>query len=87
MDAIESLGTVIGYALWIVLSGAAGMLAGKFMNSEGSLIRDVILGIVGGGLLSFILSLVGLGVSNIIGAFLVSIVGACLLIYAAKKIF
>lgn len=86
MDAIEMLSTAIGYALWIIISGVSGMLAGKIMNSEGGFIRDVILGIVGGGVLTFVLSIVGIGV-NIIGVFLASVVGACLLIYGAKKIF
>ena len=62
----------------LVIGGIAGWIAGKLMDSEGSVIRNIILGLVGGGVGNFVLGL--------IGGTLVSVLGACILIWLFKKI-
>lgn len=71
-----------------LLSGAiAGWLAGIIMKSNGSLLRNIILGLVGGVVGSIVLGIIGIGGSGFIGGILVSVVGACLLVWLGRKIF
>ena len=70
----------------LVIGGIAGWIAGKLMDSEGSVIRNIILGLVGGGVGNFVLGLIGIHGSGLIGGSLVSVLGACILIWLFKKI-
>lgn len=77
--------------LWAIIIGIAigaisGWLAGKIMKSEGSLLRNIILGIVGGFVGSFLLGLVGISGAGYIGSIIVSVIGACVLIWVGKFI-
>lgn len=39
---------MFGLIIGLLIGGIAGWLAGKVMNSEGGMMRNIILGIVGG---------------------------------------
>jgi len=56
------------------------------MKSEGSLLRNIILGIIGGFVGELIFNLLGITFSNYLGTILVSVVGACLVIFVVKLI-
>ncbi len=72
----------------IIIGGIAGWLAGKIMGTEHSVIINIILGLVGGLLGGWIVKLIGLGgATNWIGTILIDVVGACILIWIARKIF
>lgn len=73
------------FILALIIGGVSGWLAGKIMNAEGSLIRNIILGLVGGLVGGLIGKLIGIGASGIIGSIIISVAGACLLIWLAKK--
>ena len=69
-----------------LLCGAlSGWLAGKIMNSSNSLIINIILGVVGGVVGSIVLGLIGIGANGFIGGIVVSVLGACLLIWLSRK--
>ena len=68
----------------IILGGVSGWLAGLLMKSNGTVIRNVILGIVGGFLGGFLFGLLGISFAGYIGTIIVSVVGACLIIYLSK---
>ena len=38
----------MGFIAWIIVGGLAGILAKRIMKEEGGLVRNIILGIVGG---------------------------------------
>ncbi|MGN0507383.1 MAG: GlsB/YeaQ/YmgE family stress response membrane protein [Lachnospiraceae bacterium] len=78
---------MLGVILNLVLGGVAGWLAGKIMKSEGGLIRNVILGVLGGVVGSLLLGIIGISGSGIIGGLIVSVLGACLLIWVVDKFF
>ena len=73
--------------LFAILIGAfAGWAAGKIMKDEGTLLRNIIIGVLG--------SFVGSGIFGLLGIsggwvfdILVDIAGACLCIYLGKKFF
>ena len=49
---------ILGIIWTLFLGGLAGWIAGKLMGSEGSMLRNVILGLVGGAVGSFVLGLI-----------------------------
>ena len=55
------------------------------MGSDGSMLRNVILGLVGGAVGSFVLGLIGIHGHGLIGGTIVSVVGASILIWLGKK--
>ena len=71
----------------IILGGIIGWIAGKLMHSRGDIIRNIILGIVGSAVGNFLAGTVGLGATNSIGAILIGIGGACVVILLCRWIF
>ena len=71
----------------LIMGALVGFIAGKLMNTEGGLLRNIIIGVVG--------SFVGSAVSHFIGFYaygmfanlIVDIGGACLFIWLARKLF
>ena len=76
---------MLGFLWTLFLGGLAGWIAGKIMNSEGGTLRNIILGLVGGVVGSIVLGIVGIQGSGLIGGTIVSVVGACLLIWIGRK--
>lgn len=76
----------MGIIVSIIIGGIAGWLASKIMNSNFSLLGNIGLGVVGGFVGSFLLSIIGLHGSGIFGSIIVSVVGACALIAIGRAI-
>ena len=71
----------------IIVGIIAGFLAGQFMNGSGyGIVMDLLLGVFGGIVGRFVLGLVGIGASGIIGSVLVSTFGAVLLIWIVRQV-
>ena len=69
----------------IVVGIIAGFLAGKIMNGSGyGILMDLVLGLIGGIFGRFVLGLLGIGASGIIGAILVATFGAVMLVWAVR---
>ena len=74
---------IVKVALWAL----AGFAASKIMKGRpDGLLSNILLGLVGGVVGSLLLSLIGLGSINGIGNILVSVVGACAVLFVVKKI-
>ena len=74
---------------WIInlfFGGLAGWIAGKLMNSDGSMLRNIILGLVGGVVGSIVLGIFGIHGTGRIGGTIASIVGACILIWISNRL-
>ncbi len=76
---------MLGFLWTLFLGGIAGWIAGRLMGTEGSVVRNVILGLVGGVVGSIVLGVIGIHGSGLIGGTIVSVVGACILIWISKK--
>lgn len=74
----------MGFIVTIISGILAGWLAGKIMNSKGTWLRNLILGLVGGVVGSFVLKFIGVEGKGLIGGTLVSVIGACLLIWISR---
>ena len=77
---------LISLLINLFFGGLAGTIAGKLMNSDGSTLRNVILGLVGGVIGSIVLGIFGIHGHGRIGGTIVSIVGACILIWLSRKL-
>ena len=71
----------------IILGSLSGWIAGKLMKNEGTLVRDIVLGIIGGFIGSALFGLIGVSFAGYFGTILESVVGACLLIFIVNKLF
>lgn len=79
--------TGIGWIAAIFIGALAGWLAEKFMETNHTLLMNIILGIVGALVFNFILMTVfGSTLGGWIGQLFVGFVGACLLIAAGRMI-
>jgi uncharacterized membrane protein YeaQ/YmgE (transglycosylase-associated protein family) len=77
----------MNFIISIIIGGVAGWLAGKFMKGEGyGAILNIILGLIGGSIGSFVFSLLGFRAGEgFIPQVITSAVGAVLLIWVYRK--
>ena len=71
----------------LIIGAIAGFIGSYIMGEKSGLIKNLLLGIGGGFVGGLIFKLIGLPPSNIIGSLIVSVVGACLCIFAGRKLF
>jgi len=77
---------IMTFLIWLISGALIGWLASLIMKSKSGLVRNIIVGIVGSALGGWLAGLIGLrGVG--IGSLLISVGGACLLIWLARKLF
>jgi uncharacterized membrane protein YeaQ/YmgE (transglycosylase-associated protein family) len=74
----------VGWIAAIVIGGVAGWLAEKFMKSDMGVFMNIILGIVGAGIASAILSWAGIALAGWVGYLIAGFIGACLLIWVVR---
>jgi len=79
---------LISILLWLLFGALIGWLAGIIMKSQKSLVMNIICGIVGSFVGGFIASLFGIGSGggfNLVNI-LISVGGACLVIFVARAL-
>lgn len=78
----------MGFFGWIIIGGVAGLIANKIMNEDGSLIKNIILGIFGGMVGGLTVNLIGgEGITGFnIWSLAVATLGAVIIIYVGKVI-
>ena len=77
---------MIGRLIATLVTGAiAGFLAGEIMHFKAGLTINVILGVVGSMVGGYICYIVGIYTRGWIASTVISIAGACLVVYIARK--
>ena len=76
----------MGFIIPLITGAIAGWLAGKLMDSDGSWLRDILLGLAGGVVGSIVLGIFGIHGSGLIGGTIVAVVGACILLWLFRKL-
>ena len=71
---------------WIIIGAIAGFLAEKIMKRDHGLLTNIVVGIVGGVIGGWLLSLVGLGSGGWIWTLITAVIGACLLLWVVGPI-
>ena len=79
----------IGWIAAIIIGGIAGWLAEKITRSNMGLLTNIILGMIGAGIASWLFGLVGvrIGGPGWLGYLVAGFVGACLLILATRMMY
>ena len=70
----------------LIMGAVTGWIAGKLMNTEGGLLRNIIVGVVGSFVGSFVFGMIGFSAHGLIANLIVGTVGACLFVWMARKI-
>ncbi|WP_336294257.1 GlsB/YeaQ/YmgE family stress response membrane protein [Bartonella sp. CB169] len=76
----------IGWIAAVIVGGLAGLAAQYFMKSQTGIFLNIILGVVGAALASFLFNLLGVNFAGWIGYLISGFIGACILIWAGRKI-
>jgi uncharacterized membrane protein YeaQ/YmgE (transglycosylase-associated protein family) len=76
----------VGWIAAIIIGGFAGWFASMFMNSNTGIFMNIILGIIGAAVASFLFSLFGVTFGGWIGYLVAGFVGACILIWGARAV-
>ncbi len=77
---------LVSILIAILIGALSGWIAVQIMGSEGSTLRNIVLGIVGGAVASALFGLIGISFGGLIGTIICSVIGACLLIFIARLI-
>lgn len=78
---------ILNIIVTILVGALVGWLAGKIMKFNGQFWINSLLGIVGSFVGLFLASLIGISVNAIsIGGILISILGACLIVWVVRKL-
>jgi len=77
----------IGWIAAIVVGGIAGWLAEQFMKSDMGLVMNIVLGIVGAAVASWLFGLIGISFGpGWVGYLIAGFIGAVILIFAVRMI-
>jgi uncharacterized membrane protein YeaQ/YmgE (transglycosylase-associated protein family) len=74
----------IGWIAAIIIGGIAGWLAEQFMKSQMGLVMNIVLGIIGAAVASWLMSFLGIAFGGWIGYLIAGFIGACILIAIAR---
>ena len=79
--------TKIGWIAAIVVGGIAGWLAEQFMKSDMGLLMNIVLGIVGAAVASWLFSLIGFSFGpGWVGYLIAGFIGAVILIFIVRMV-
>jgi uncharacterized membrane protein YeaQ/YmgE (transglycosylase-associated protein family) len=79
---------LVGILIFLLIGAIAGWLAGQIMkNGSFGLLGDIIVGIVGAAIASFILPRLGIVIGGgILGAIINATIGACILLFVLRLV-
>lgn len=76
----------IGWIAALIIGGLAGWIASSIMKTGTGIFMNIILGIIGAAVASFLFSFIGIGFGGWLGYLVAGIVGACILIGLVRAI-
>jgi uncharacterized membrane protein YeaQ/YmgE (transglycosylase-associated protein family) len=76
----------IGWIAAIIIGGLAGWIASNFMKSDTGVFMNIVLGIIGAAVASFLFGLIGVSFGGWLGYLVAGFVGACILIWGARAL-
>ncbi|MBS7545265.1 GlsB/YeaQ/YmgE family stress response membrane protein [Ancylobacter oerskovii] len=78
--------TQIGWIAAIIIGGVAGWIASGVMKSDTGIFVNIVLGIIGAAVASFLFSFLGVSFGGWLGYLVAGIVGACILIWGVRAV-
>jgi len=76
----------IGWIAAIIIGGLAGWIASSFMKSDTGIFMNIVLGIIGAAVASFLFGLLGVSFGGWLGYLIAGFIGACILIALARAV-
>ena len=77
----------VGWIAAIIIGGVAGWLAEQFVKSQMGLLMNIVLGIVGAVIASWLFRMLGVSLGGgWLGYLIAGFIGACILIFAGRAI-
>ncbi|SCW81217.1 GlsB/YeaQ/YmgE family stress response membrane protein [Ancylobacter rudongensis] len=76
----------IGWIAAIIIGGLAGWIASSIMKTGTGIFLNIVLGIIGAAVASFLFGLIGIGFGGWIGYLVAGVLGACILIGLVRAI-
>jgi uncharacterized membrane protein YeaQ/YmgE (transglycosylase-associated protein family) len=76
----------IGWIAAIIIGGLAGWIASAIMKTGTGIFMNIVLGIIGAAIASFLFSFIGIGFGGWLGYLVAGILGACILIWLVRAI-
>lgn len=76
----------IGWIAAIIIGGLAGWIASGIMKTGTGILMNIVLGIIGAAVASFLFSFIGVGFGGWLGYLVAGILGACILIGLVRAI-
>lgn len=76
----------IGWIAAIIIGGLAGWIASGLMKTDTGLFLNIVLGIIGAAIASFLFGILGVSFGGWIGYLIAGVVGACILIGIVRAV-
>lgn len=76
---------LVNLIIAILIGALSGWIASYIMKSKGGFIRNLILGVIGGFVGDLIFDLLGISFAGYLGTIVVSVIGACIVIFLVNK--
>ena len=86
MGLFSLVGVIASLAVGVLVGALAGYVAGRFMGTETSLGRNILMGVLGSFVGEFVFGLFGVHATGSFTSFIISVVGACICIWVGQKI-
>lgn len=71
----------------LIMGALVGWIAGKVMNVEGGILRNIAIGVIGSFVGSMVFGVLGFYARGLFAELLVGVVGACISIWLGRKLF
>lgn len=85
MGLFSIVGLLVSLATGVLVGALAGYIAGRFMGTETSFGRNIVLGVLGSWVGEFLFGLVGIHATGSFTSFIISVLGACVCIWVDNK--
>lgn len=76
----------IGWIAAIIIGGLAGWIASGLMKTDTGLFLNIVLGIIGAAIASFLFGILGISFGGWIGYLLAGVIGACILVGGVRAV-
>lgn len=76
----------VGWIAAIIIGGLAGWIASNFMKSDTGIFVNIILGIIGAAIASFLFGFLGVSFGGWLGYLIAGFIGACILIWLGRAV-
>lgn len=86
MGLFSLMGVLFSLLTGVLVGALAGYLAGRFMGTETSFGRNIVLGVLGSFVGEFVFGLFGIHATGSFTSFVISVVGACICIWVGQKL-